>query len=134
MNQTLLLSRFVKSRGQAVRVERVEKKAAIAFLPQRPDDFVGKKIRPFGRCLVEHYRIPVAIARHFPCGGDVLIIGPAGLDFGDRDIGEQFAVWRAITQRVVTVVGFDHDNLEGFQLGKRRFFPIEKGHRRGGDA
>ena len=95
---------------QAVGVERVEKEAAVAALPQRPDDALGHELGPDRLADVDDDAAPVGIGAAFECGGYVCQVGALRMDFAHAHIGEQFGV-RAERAGGVAVVGFDHHDV-----------------------
>ena len=62
-DQPLLLRLLIEIREQPVGIQRVEKEAAVALVPERSDNLVGKELRPLGRRLVDDFRVPVGVFR-----------------------------------------------------------------------
>ena len=58
-----LLRLLIEIREQPVGIQRVEKEASVALVPERSDNLVGKELRPLGRRLVDHFRVPVGVFR-----------------------------------------------------------------------
>ena len=94
-NQAVLLRRFVKPAGQAVRVHGVEKEPPVAPLPQGLYHLVRKKSGPLRGRLVDHHGVPVPVAGHLPLRRYVLEIGPRGLHFCNRRVGVKLGPFRA---------------------------------------
>ncbi|MNT47960.1 hypothetical protein D3C72_1847170 [compost metagenome] len=126
--QAILLGIFVKAACQPVGVERIQKEPPVALFPQGSDDPLCKEGRPLGRCLIDHHRVPLAIARHLPGGGNVLEVAARRLHLGHRGIGIQFAAFGPVGNRVVTVVRLHHHNVKKLQIFQRRVAAVVQGH------
>ena len=124
-----MLGGFIEIFGESVRIQRVEKKAAIAARPKWADHLFGKKLWPFGGGLVNDFRVPVAIASHFPGGGNGRVVGPAGLDFGDGNISVEFTVGFGIMLGIMVVIRLNDNNIESAKFVECYLFAVIEGNR-----
>ena len=111
-HQALLLGLFVKRGGQAVAVERIEEKPPVAPLPQGGNHPLSKEGRPFRLALVDHFRLPVLVARQLPGGRNIAVIGPRWQHLGDRYVGIKLGVWQRGGGGSRFVVGLNHHDVK----------------------
>ena len=127
-HQAVLLGFFVKTAGQPVGIERIQKETPVALFPQGADDPLSKEGRPFGRCLIDHHRVPLTVARHLPWGWKVLEVAARGLDLCHGGVGIQFAALGPVGNGVVTVVRLHHHNVKKLQIFQRRVAAVVQRH------
>jgi hypothetical protein len=103
---------FVGLRDELPRIHRVEKEAAIAFVPKRLDDMIDKERRPFGLALIDHARCPRFIASREPAFRQIRVIAARRQHFADAGISEPRGMRQTMRKRIETAVGFDNGRVE----------------------
>jgi hypothetical protein len=113
---------------ELVRIERIEEETAVAPVPQRLDDVVDVESWPLGLGLVDHARGPGLVAAGQPGAGQVPVPAAVGRDLAHAHVGDPLGLGRLELRRLETMIGLDHDHVEGTQLCHGRLVAVVPGN------